>query len=339
MPSSTYPRRDVSAPIAGRLKSLGYGLRKKPGALVALFTFLAVCADSALAPELNTVAPMVSSGLFLILMFRRGSGVFDSGRIEPRIASVTTRRVLFFAAIHLAIITASLKSGHWQDNHSAVVSLFLSASKYLILLPTAVLLPPASWLDFGRVYRAEWVAAAIALTFYPYRIFTMAWPWYGQVLGHSVYLLSHPFVSSIHYAPTLNPTLQGPHLDLTIVFGCGGLQGIRLFQVLFMLVVIVDWGALNRRRAVAAYFGGLLAMLMTNVLRIALLFVLGNTGLQNRVIEYHLTAGWVLFTLAFIAYLFTVYRWLLTPGKGTPANSVGIPATAPHGMVQRQNEQ
>src|SRR5262249_52710085 len=114
---------------------------------------------------------------------------------------------------------------------------------------------------------------------------------------------------------------------------------IKLFQMLFMVVVVVDWSALNRRRAVAAYFGGLLAMLMTNVLRIALLFVLGNTGLQNRVIEYHLTAGWVLFTLAFIAYLFTLYRWLLTPGNSTPPNGVGIPATVPHGVLQPEKEQ
>ena len=57
---------------------------------------------------------------------------------------------------------------------------------------------------------------------------------------------------------------------------------------------------MNRRRAVAAYFGGLAAILVANAIRITLLFVLGNTRLRIQVIEYHLTAGWILFTLAFI---------------------------------------
>lgn len=325
--------------MTGRLRSVGHGLKKNRGSFVALLTFAAVCADAAFVPELNTVAPAVSSGLFFLLMLRHRSGRSQSSRVESRRVSVATWRVILFIAIHLAIIAVSLKSTSlWHGSHSASVSLFLAASKYLILLPTAVLLPAASWLDFGRAYRAEWVAAALALTFYPYRIFAMAWPWYGAALGQFVYILSHPFVSSISYVPALNPTILGPNLDVAIVFGCGGLQGIRLFQILFMLFVVVDWNGLNRRRAVAAYFGGLLVVLMTNVIRIALLLILGNTGLQSWVIEYHLTAGWVLFTLAFLAYLFVVYRWLLRPGKSAPLTRTNVPSTLPR-MLPSQKEQ
>jgi exosortase/archaeosortase family protein len=329
-------------PVGGRVQALGHGLaelQKNPGTVIALLTFVAVCVDSALVPKLNTVAPMVSCGLFLLLMLRRRSRGSESGQIRSGIAAVPVAawRILLFLVIHLAVVTASLTlSGLWRGSHSAGPSLFLSASKYLILLPTAVLLPAASWLDFSRAHHAEWIAAAIALTFYPYRIFAMAWPWYAQALGHTVYALAHAFVSSIQYVPTFNPTLVGTNLDITIVFGCSGLQGIRLFQILFGLVVVVDWNALNRRRAAAAYFGGLLVMLFANVIRIALLFILGNTGLKNRVIEYHLTAGWLLFTLAFIAYLLVVYRWLLKPGKSTVAGCSRAPATEQHRMFRSQ---
>lgn len=339
MPSSTHPQRRVLVLMAGRLQSLGRAL-KRTGSIVALLTFVAVCADSALVPELNTVAPAVSCGLFLLLMLRRRSGESEASQFESRAASLATWRVFLFIVIHLAIIMTSLNlRSLWHLSHPAGVTLILSAAKYLILLPTAVLLPVVSWLDFCRTYRAECVAAAIALSFYPYKIFTMAWPWYGQALGRAVSTLSHPFVSSIDYVSMLDPTLQGPILDVTIVFGCGGLQGIRLFQILFMLIVVVDWNALNRRRAVAAYFGGLLMMLMTNAIRIALLFTLGNTGLQNRVLEYHLSAGWILFALAFMAYLLVVYRWLLAPGQRRPENRLSLPATTPHGMLQPQKEQ
>lgn len=123
--------------------------------------------------------------------------------------------------------------------------------------------------------------------------------------------LSHMFVPGTQYVAALTPTLIGPNLEVTIVFGCGGLQGVKLFQMLFALVLVMDWNELSRRRAVAAYFGGMAAMLIANVIRITLLFVLGNTSLQNGVLEYHLTGGWILFTLAFIAYLLATYRWML----------------------------
>ena len=228
-------------------------------------------------------------------------------------------RVFCFFASHLALIGAGLALGSvWRAPHSALQAALLAISKYLILLPTAILLPRAGWRGFDRLYRAEWVAAAIALvSFFPLRIFTMAWPWYGQVLGRSVYALSYLFVPGAGYTPSLTPTLLGPNLDVTIIFGCGGLLGIKLFQILFALVLVMDWNLLNRCRAVAVYFGGLGAMLLANVIRITLLFVLGNTRLRNQVIEYHLSAGWILFTLAFIVYLFAVYRWLLGRARAT----------------------
>jgi exosortase/archaeosortase family protein len=290
------------------------------GAVLAL-TFVALCLDSALVSELNTVAPAFSCGLLLLLTLRRLTSEDASTRSTQRQTGrlVAPWRIFCFAALHLALIGAGLAmEGVWRGPHSTLQAALLTVAKYLILLPTAILLPGAAWRGFDRLYRAEWIAAAIALvSFYPLRIFTMAWPWYGQALGRSVYALSHLFVPSAHYAPALTPTLLGPNLDVTIVFGCSGLQGVKLFQMLFALVLVVDWNQLNRRRAVAAYFGGLAAMLIANAIRITLLFVLGNTSLQNRVIEYHLTAGWILFTLAFIVYLFTIYRWLLRKASDT----------------------
>jgi exosortase/archaeosortase family protein len=284
------------------------------GAALAL-TFAAVCLDSALVSDLNTIAPAFSCGLLLLLVLRRlpaEAASTQSTQLQTGPPLATWRLFCFFA-LHLSVIGAGLAMGGvWRGSHTTFQAALLAASKYLILLPTAILLPGSAWRSFGRLYRAEWVAAVIALvSFYPLRIFTMAWPWYGQALGRSVSALCHLFVPSMGYVPALTPTLVGPNLDVTIVFGCGGLQGIKLFQILFALVLVVDWNQMNRRRALAAYFGGLAAMLIANVIRITLLFVMGNTRLRTQVIEYHLTAGWLLFTLAFIVYLFAIYRWLL----------------------------
>jgi exosortase/archaeosortase family protein len=294
------------------------------GSAVAL-TFAAVCLDSVLVSDLNTVAPAFSCGLLLLLMLRHlpaAAVSTQSTRLQTGLPLATWRLFCFFA-LHLSLVGAGLALGSiWRVPHTTFLATLLAASKYLIVLPTAILLPGSAWRCCGRLYRAEWVAAVIALvSFYPLRIFTMAWPWYGQALGRSVSALCHLFVPNVGYVAALTPTLLGPNLDVTIVFGCGGLQGIKLFQILFALVLVVDWNQMNRRRAVAAYFGGLAAMLIANAIRITLLFVLGNTQLRNQVIEYHLTAGWMLFTLAFIVYLFAIYRWLLkTPGSHCISN-------------------
>ena len=325
MSNSSVLYRQERAPTGRLLLALHRALSQlrqtQYGAAVAL-TFAAVCLDSALVSDLNTIAPAFSCGLLLLLMLRRlpaEAVSTQSTRLQTGLPLATWRLFCFFA-LHLSVIGAGLALGSvWRGPHSTFQAALLAASKYLILVPTAILLPGFAWRSFGRLYRAECVAAVIALvSFYPLRIFTMAWPWYGQALGRSVYALCHLFVPSMGYVPSLTPTLLGPNLDVTIVFGCSGLQGIKLFQILFALMLIVDWNQMNRRRAVAAYFGGLAAMLIANAIRITLLFVLGNTRLRTQVIEYHLTAGWLLFTLAFIVYLFAIYRWLFKTPEVTP---------------------
>jgi exosortase/archaeosortase family protein len=278
---------------------------------VLALTLGAVCLVSWLVPDLNTVAPAFSCGLLLILALRSSANKLQS--IGKAASPISLWRICSFLFLHLGLIGAGMAlGGIWNRAHSSILAAALAASKYLVLAPTAVLLSRAAWRHFDRLYRAEWIAAAIALaSFFPLRIFTMAWPWYGQALGHSVLALARLFVPGTQYVAALTPTLIGPNLEVTIVFGCSGLQGIKLFQMLFALVLVMDWNELNRRRAVAAYFGGLAAMLIANVIRITLLFVLGNTSLQNGVLEYHLTGGWILFTLAFIAYLLATYRWML----------------------------
>jgi exosortase/archaeosortase family protein len=264
-----------------------------------------------LVSHFNTITPIFSSGLLLILALRSSfSAPLPASSTTP---SLATWRLVSFFGLHLVLIGTGLAFRDlWKGTHSAGFATALAASKYLILAPTAILLSRAQWRRFSRLYRGEWIAAIIALvSFFPLRILTMAWPWYGQVLGRSVFALAHLFLPGTQYVAALTPTLIGQNLEVTILFECGGLQAIKLFQILFTLVLVVDWNHLNRGRAVAAYFGGLAAMLIANALRITLLFVLGNTSLQHSVLEYHLTGGWIFFTLAFIMYLLVTYRWML----------------------------
>ena len=185
----------------------------------------------------------------------------------------------------------------------------------------------------SRLKSAELVVAAIALvSFFPHRLFLMAWPWYSQILGRVVQELSRPFVAGMQYIPSPSPTLVGPHLDVAILFLCSGLQAIKLFQLLFGLVVVVDWAALNRRRTLAAYLGGLGFMLLANSLRIALIFVIGNHVSAGAVVDYHVSAGWVFFTVVFWFYLLLAYRWILGQGKNPLAQLATVLSPEAEGL-------
>jgi exosortase/archaeosortase family protein len=110
----------------------------------------------------------------------------------------------------------------------------------------------------------------------------------------------------------LNPTLTGPHLDVTIILACSGINGIELFDYLFCAVAILDWNRLQKGRALAGYFLGLFAMLFGNALRITSLVVFGNRGFAELVAHYHIAAGWIFFSVVFLAYLSMTYAWMLT---------------------------
>src|SRR5262249_17977036 len=88
-------------------------------------------------------------------------------------------------------------------------------------------------------------------------------------------------------------------------------DGIRLFQSLFVLVAAVDWKWFDKSRALIAYFAGVAAVVVANCLRISLLVILGNRDLTNWVIRQHGNAGWVVFTMAFLGFLWFAYPWIL----------------------------
>jgi exosortase/archaeosortase family protein len=286
-------------------------LRQEPGIAIFALSFAVICLDYVVAPGLNAVTPAFACGFLAVLLLRQSLQSVSA----PSPTGPTVRRALLFLLLHSALVAGFLimQGGNTPLGNEAFNRTVISTlARYLVLLPTVVLLPLAAWRRFARLHRAELIAAAIALlSFFPHRIFLMAWPWYSQTLGHLVYGLSRPFVSGMQYVAAPSPTLMGPHLEVTILFLCSGLQAIKLFQLLFGLVLIVDWVSLNRRRALAAYLGGLGFMLLANALRIALLFVIGNHVAAGAVVEYHVTGGWVFFTLAFFLYLLVAYRWLL----------------------------
>jgi exosortase/archaeosortase family protein len=289
----------------------------------SLLTFAAVLADQLAAPSLHTSTPLWAMLALFLLVWRRGEIPLAKFLTSLRL---TAWRVMLFLALHLALTLAarsflaappvSLSGLTGSPEHPGWL---LAALKLVVLLPTLVLFPLRAWRILALSYRPEFIAALVVLlTFFPRRAMDALWPWYGQVLGHVVYLLAWPLTPSLGYVQGLYPVITGPSLDVTILLGCSGFNGVELFDYLFGLVAFCDWNRLRKGRALIAYFAGILAMLLGNALRISSMVVFGNRGFAAQVLRFHVSAGSLFFSAAFLVYLPIVYRWMLVRRRVSP---------------------
>lgn len=282
--------------------------------LVLALTLLAIAADQFAAPILHTNTPLWATAACLLLVWRRDEwpSAFGDGAFKQVLAK---RRVaVFFAAHFLVILFARWMTSTFQPLAGTPTAggIVIAAWKLTLLAPTLVLLPLSRWRELLAAYRPEIVAALVVfITYSPWRTAQIIWPWYGQLLGRFVYTLSRFAVPGMGYVSNLTPILTGPDLDITIFQGCSGLNGFELFGYLFGMVTFFDWNRLRKGPALFAYFAGLLVILVGNAVRIASYVVLGNHGLADFVLRFHLSAGWIFFSVIFLAYLSLTYRWML----------------------------
>lgn len=287
--------------------------------LLSLLTLGAIAADELAAPILYSSSPLWASAGCLLLIWRRGEAVFQSDS-TLNTAHLSISRLALFAAAHLVLIL-SLRALSVQllpfGGTLTLVGWLMAALKLSVFAPTILLLPLAQWRSVSHYYFAELVAAMVVLlTYFPVRTLDALWPWYGEVLGRTVFHLTKPFVPSLIYIKAFTPALVGPGLDVTILPACSGINGIELFDCLFAFVILLDWNRLRKVRALLAYFGGCAAILLGNAVRIVSLVVLGNHGFADVVARFHISAGWVFFSLVFLVYLSLTYPRLLLRRSG-----------------------
>ncbi len=282
--------------------------------LALVLTLFAMAADQFVAPILYSSSPLWATIAWLLLVWRRGN-VLSTGGDPPFECSISIGRLAAFLAVHGAIVVlARMLSGTFQAS-SGVMSVegtLIAAGKLCVLAPTMILFPLATWKKIARVYFPEAIAGVVVLlTFFPSRVLQSIWPWYGQGLGRFVHALARVFVPKLAYLSDSNPTLSGPELDVTIIPECSGINGLELFDFLFGFVALLDWNRLRKARTLVAYFAGLLAMLLGNAVRITTFVVFGNHGFAESVSRFHISAGWIFFSIIFLVYLSMTYSWLL----------------------------
>ena len=289
--------------------------RQEPVLLVAASVLFSLSLDFLLAPVLRNTSFFPATALFFLLACRRLSVHMVDKALHKTQAPLSPLRLTIFCFLHLALVAlANLLASRGGLYDPSSRNFLLALAKVLVFLPAAVLLTQQTWRRLLRQFRPELIASGVGLlTYFPFRLFFAAWPFYSTLLAHTVQFLAGLFVTGLGYAPGTSPTITGPVLDVHILFACSGLDGLRLFQLLFFLLLVCDWDRLRRWRTLTGYAAGLGLMLLANAIRIAAMVVVGNRISADLVVRYHLEAGWVYITSVFLLLLFVSYRWLLAP--------------------------
>jgi len=282
--------------------------------LALTLVLLAVVADQFAAPILHSSSPLWAATACLLLVWRRGKIPLSPGDPALGLSMSIGRLAAFLAAHGVIILLARSLSFKFQAASGAMTvgGTLVAASKLCVLVPAMLLFSLAAWKKIATFYFPEAIAALVVLlTFFPTRALEALWPWYGQLLGRFVHTLARIFVPGLGYLADSNPTLSGPDLDVTIISECSGINGLELFDYLFGVVVFLDWNRLRKPRALFAYGAGLFAMLLGNAIRITSFVVLGNHGFAESVARFHISAGWIFFSVVFLVYLSMTYGWML----------------------------
>ena len=291
-----------------------------PALSAVLLTTIALSLDYICAPGLINSKIILTSALLFVLLTHRTAKIRT---VVRQVAAPRPWRIGMFALLHVAVIAAAWSMSRLGivATRDALLPVPIAAAKYLIILPTLLLLPVGAWTRFARLYRPELIAAVVALVTLPSRIWAISWPWYSSVLAHAIFLLSAPFISDLRYIQATSPTLSGPALDTTITLACGGMLIVQLFQLLFGIVVVIDWNKLNWPRTFVAYLAGIWVLLLANIFRIALLVIIGNRISADFVVSEHLPASWLVVAIALVSYIVFVYPWMLNEKHRAGYNS------------------
>jgi exosortase E/protease (VPEID-CTERM system) len=257
-----------------------------------------------------------------LFAYVRGGEQLQAADAQIRSAPIRVRWI----ALHLALITALIPVSYalYRDEVSSlpfplIAALWATLAAAAACCAVAALAPWRLWLAGARALGSTWLyAAAVALlSVCAIRLSQMLWIPAANLTFHLV----HGMLSSLIHVQGADPATRVITTDrfaVEITEICSGLEGIGL-----ILAFLGAWLVLFRKeyafpRVLVLIPLGVLAMFALNVVRIAVLVLIGNAGFGD-VASYgfHSQAGWISF-IAVACGLFLLSRrsaWLYLPAR------------------------
>jgi len=249
--------------------------------------------------------------------------------LNRRLLMVYGGTLIVIACAHAALLKTSWAGkpvvGVW------FVSIIASAAALLWAL-----IPPSTWISAVRRTRLAWIYAAlasliaVAISDRVNALWNTPHNWGSLLLQRSTFrivvLVLKPFYPSVHSDPAAFAIFL-PNFGVTIAGSCSGIEGLCL-----TLLFTLGWLWYARRelrfpRALLLVPCALALIWTLNILRIALLLAIANSGYSDVAIKgFHSEAGWIAFNIVTLSFLAVANR---VPWLAHQSTSASEPQLAP----------
>jgi exosortase/archaeosortase family protein len=169
------------------------------------------------------------------------------------------------------------------------------------------------WRSYRRIITAS---AIISVLFYVFLLVVYSlWKPLASAVMHSVnWLLG---ITGLHTTVVPPNTLLLDKFGVTVAEYCSGIESIALFTGLYVIVGLLDWNKLNRRRYIIVFPFALLGLFLFNILRVFGLILAGyHINPQIAFSLFHTYAGMVFFILYSIVFWSIAYKYILDKKPG-----------------------
>jgi len=250
--------------------------------------------------------------------------------ISERLADASP--VWRFLAAHFAAMSAFaflsvLLFGGTPRAETPLVLAWLAAGLCGIATGVFFFIPPKVFRELAGSAGSAWIYAAAAAVITPVLTASTQRLWKGAtaLTFELVRFFINPFVPGLVAIPATR-TIGSQKFTVEIAPACSGLEGMGL-----ILVFSVLWLWFFRRdykfpRVLLLIPIGVSVMFLLNVMRIAILIVIGNAGASNVALGgFHSQAGWIAFTGVALALASVTHRAPWFSSHRTPAVVVDEP--------------
>lgn len=146
-----------------------------------------------------------------------------------------------------------------------------------------------------------------------YQLFKGFWHVFALIVSKVVYFLLTLSYHDVTYSinPDSIPIIGTKAFNVMIAGPCSGIDGVKLFLILFTFFLVLDWKVINPVRALLLYFLGTFVMFTVNIIRVYAVLLVGNIINPEFAMQaFHQNVGWVLFTVVFIIFEYFTYNWM-----------------------------
>jgi exosortase/archaeosortase family protein len=246
---------------------------------------------------------------FLVLFHALEQGQPVLLRAQRRFAIINALAFFSFIFLNQFYQSAALVSS-W-----GVVSLWFILLSVVILSAFCLWVKPSYYLtNVNRAVYLPCVLIASSMYFYM-NGFHYLWSLFGALTStiiHEIFTIARITNVAAVFTPEDALKITHPLLNVRISQGCGGLDSIFFFTLVFLVVGSLNAKKLRTYRWLQIYVGGIFSMYCLNIFRIIFLFFSGillrqtlgfDTGTKLFVALFHMHFGWILYSVGMYVYL------------------------------------